>query len=194
MRGLDQIAVYWSLLAAMAAFLVAQGLKAGRRRTALNEAMHELRRPLQAVMLATSGGEGDRRPGVPGSLDLAQQALERLDREINGESRPPRLEVVALTPLLRQAVGRWQARARIAGCTLELRWRGDAASVWAEPEELAQALDNLIVNAIEHGGPEIIVEGARRGTGLRVSVEDSGRATRPASRRGNPAEVIARLG
>ncbi|HWB69775.1 MAG TPA: HAMP domain-containing sensor histidine kinase [Solirubrobacterales bacterium] len=193
MRGLDQIAVYWSLLAAMAIVLAAQGLRAGRRRTALNEAMHELRRPLQAVVLAIGGNDHERTPGVLGSVDLAQQALERLDREINGDPRPHRLEAVALRPLLRQAVGRWRARAQMSGGTLELRWRGSEASVWAEPEGLAQALDNLIVNAIEHGGPEIVVEGGLRGSELRVTVEDSGRATRPESRRGNPADVIARL-
>ena len=51
---------------------------------------------------------------------------------------------------------------------------------------LAQALDNLIVNAIEHGGPTIVVEARRRGGRLRISVVDSGRGPRPRSRREQP--------
>ncbi len=58
---------------------------------------------------------------------------------------------------------------------------------------LAQAIDNLIVNALEHGGPAVTVEARREGGRLRVVVADSGRAARPASRRETPADAIARL-
>ena len=64
--------------------------------------------------------------------------------------------------------------------------RGDRA-------ELSQALDNLIVNAIEHGGPLITVDAVTRGESLRIAVADNGRASRPPSRADSPAEVIARL-
>ena len=100
---------------------------------------------------------------------------------------------VRLQPLAQAAVGRWRARAALAGGSLELRWRAGMAVVMGEHAGLAQALDNLIVNAIEHGGPSIVVEAKRRGDRLRVSVADSGRASRPESRRDTPADVIARL-
>ena len=190
MRVLAQIAAGWPLAASLAVVMTAQGLRAGRRRSALNEAMHELRRPLQAVALAVSG---PRAAGVEGSIQLAAAALERLDREINGGAASAMCGAVRLQPLVRDAVGRWKARAVMSGGSLELRWRAGQAVVVGERSGLSQALDNLIVNAIEHGGPSIVVEARLRGDRLRVSVADSGRAARPESRRDNPADVIARL-
>ncbi len=81
-------------------------------------------------------------------------------------------------------MGRWRARAsarrRLAGAALAGR---EALVLGATACALAQALDNLIVNAIEHGGPAIVVEARLRGDRLRVAVADSGRASRPSSRR-----------
>jgi two-component system sensor histidine kinase FlrB len=90
-------------------------------------------------------------------------------------------------------VRRWQARAALAGGSLALRWQGSEATIEADRGAVAQALDNLVVNAIEHGGPAIVVE-AQAGQGvLRLAVIDSGRGSRPESRRESPAELIARL-
>jgi signal transduction histidine kinase len=190
----ELVSIGWPLAASMALVMTAQGWRAGRRRSALNEAMHELRRPLQAMALATSGPGGAAPPVVEGSVQLAAAALERLDREINGGGAGAGVRAaVRLQPLAQAAVGRWRARAALAGGSLELRWRAGMAVVVGEHAGLAQALDNLIVNAIEHGGPSIVVEAKRRGGRLRVSVADSGRASRPESRRDNPADVIARL-
>jgi signal transduction histidine kinase len=94
---------------------------------------------------------------------------------------------------MRSAVGRWRARVALGGGSLELRWRAGEAIVIGDPADLEQAVDNLIVNAIEHGGPAVVVEGRRRAGRLRISVADPGRASRPASRRESPAELIARL-
>jgi signal transduction histidine kinase len=79
------------------------------------------------------------------------------------------------------------------GGSLELRWRAGWALVDGDRSGLAQALDNLIVNAIEHGGPAVVVDARRRGERLRVSVADSGRASRSAPRRAGPARVVAGL-
>ena len=176
----------------MAAAVAAQSLRAGRRRSALNEALHELRRPLQAVALAA----GPRLGGSAGAgepIELAAAALERLDREINGGPLAPTLGPVDAAALARSAVARWQARVRIAEGSLELRWNAGEALVSGDRNALAQALDNLIVNAIEHGGPTIVVAGRLLEGRLRIAVVDSGRATRPRSRRNSPAQVIARL-
>jgi signal transduction histidine kinase len=67
------------------------------------------------------------------------------------------------------------------------------ALVSGDRSALAQALDNLIVNAIEHGGPTIVVAGRLLEGRLRIAVVDSGRATRPRSRRNSPARMIASL-
>jgi len=95
--------------------------------------------------------------------------------------------------VLEAAVRRWQARASLSGASLKLRWRAGRAVVVGDRVELAQALDNLIVNAIEHGGPEISVDARPHKGRVRIVIADSGRAARPSTRRDTPAEVVARL-
>jgi signal transduction histidine kinase len=191
MTELVQIAG-WPLVLSMAAAVAAQNLRAGRRRSALNEALHELRRPLQAVALAVGP-----RPGGPAAveepIELAAAALERLDREINGGPLAPAIGPVDAAALASSAVARWQGRVRLAEGSLELRWNAGAALIRGDRSARGQALDNLIVNAIEHGGPTIVVAGRIREGRLRIAVVDSGRATRPRSRRNTPAQVLAVL-
>jgi signal transduction histidine kinase len=191
MTELVQIAG-WPLVLSMAAAVAAQNLRAGRRRSALNEALHELRRPLQAVALTV----GPRRGGPAAAeepIELAAAALERLDREINGGPLAPTMGPVDASALARSAVARWQGRVRLAEGSLELRWNAGPAQIRGDRSALGQALDNLIVNAIEHGGPTIVVTARIREGRLRIAVVDSGRATRPRSRRNTPAQVIALL-
>jgi len=186
-----QILVSWPLVASMAAALTAQGLRAGRRRSAINEALHELRRPLQALALVSGPGVGNAAPCD--SVRLAAAALERLEREVNGERSVPARAAIACEPLSRAAVERWESRASLDGASLDLRCALGGAVVAGDPTELAQALDNLIVNAIEHGGPSIAVEANRRGDRVRIAVVDSGRDSWPEPRRSTPAKTIARL-
>lgn len=183
-----QIVAAWPFAISMAAAVAVQGLRNGRRRSALNEALHELRRPLQAVALATGAPAAG---GVEDSMDLAAAALERLDREINGGPLEPSVAAIDARSLTQAAVGRWQARVRLGDGSLELRWNAGAALVRGDRRALAQALDNLIVNAIEHGGPSIVVSARRRERWLRIAVVDSGRDSR--SRRVDPATMLARI-
>jgi signal transduction histidine kinase len=192
MTELAQIVAGWPAVLSMAAAVAAQSLRAGRRRSALNEALHELRRPLQAVALA-SGPRLEDAAGGGEPIELAAAALERLDREINGGPLVPALGLIDAAALARAAVARWQARVQIAEGSLELRWSAGEAWVSGDRSALAQALDNLIVNAIEHGGPTIVVAGRLHEGRLRIAVVDSGRARRPRSRRSSPAEMMARL-
>ncbi len=172
----------------MAASLALAGgiatLREGRRRDALNGAMHELRRPLQVLSLVLP----DRLPddaAVDSSLRLAADALDRLDRQINGAglAKAP----VRLCPRepLEEAVLRWGGRARSAGGSLVLRWRAGDACVEVDPEGFSQAVDNLINNAIEHGGREVAVEARTVGSELAVSVRDSGRRGEAGGRGGD---------
>jgi signal transduction histidine kinase len=160
-----------------------------RERTAINEALHELRRPLQA--LALCGGPGGE--VVASSTRLAAVALERLDREVNGGGGEPPPEPVRCEAAMRSAVARWRARAALAGGSLELRWRAGEAMLIGDGAALEQAVDNLIVNAIEHGGPEIVVEGRRRAVHLVVSVADSGRRSWRQPRAGETARSVGRI-
>jgi signal transduction histidine kinase len=176
--GPDVIAA-WAAAAAGASLAASMARRGSLRRRALNEALHELRRPLQALALATVAG-----PAGAGesSLRLTRAALQRLDRELNGiggDDPGSRVEVVVAEQVLGASVERWRAGAAAAGCTLNLRWRGGGAAVVGGTVALEQAIDNLIANAIEHGGPDIVVEGLRRDARLVISVVDSGDPPRP---------------
>jgi signal transduction histidine kinase len=192
MTALAQTFAGWPLALSMAATVAAQGLRAGRRRVALNRALHELRRPLQALALA-SAPRLLAASAADDPVELAAAALDRLDREINGDPAAAPWGLVECRALLGSAVGRWQERARIEGCSLELRWNAGHAAVDGDRFALAQALDNLIVNAIEHGGCSIVVAARLRSGRLRIAVADSGRASRSHSLRERPAGAIARL-
>lgn len=161
-----------------ASFAMAGGIAAfrdGRRRSLLNEAMHELRRPLQALTLAHSAGSS-RREGVESSLQMAAAALARLDREINGRGPAGELTQVSMRPLVEDAVERWRRPAALAGASLELRWEAGEAELRGDRFELAQALDNLISNALRHGGSEVTIDARAVGGVLRLAILDSGRA------------------
>jgi signal transduction histidine kinase len=188
-----QVVAAWPLGVSLAAAIAAQSLYVGRRRSALNEALHELRRPLQALALVGPGVGSSETAAIQGSVQMAATALERLEREINGGTIPAARTPVCVRPLLDSAVGRWDARAALAGGSLKLRWQADEVTVDADRCELSQAVDNLVVNAIEHGGPEIVVEACIRAGRLRLAVIDSGRESRLASRRESPAELVGRL-
>ncbi len=193
MIELAEIAVGWPLVTTMAAAVAVQGLRNGRRRGALNEALHELRRPLQAIALAGAGPVGSP-PAIESSVRLAAAALERLDHEVNGGGSLRRpAEAVEMRPLLEAAARRWRARASLGDGSLGLRWRAGRAVVVGDRVALAQALDNLIVNAIEHGGPAISIDARPHRGRVRIVIADSGRAARPDARRDTPADVIARL-
>lgn len=178
-------------MAASLALATAGGLRAGRRRTALNEALHELRRPLQALALGPADGRVE--PAVASAVQMASAALERLDRAINGAAETASPATFRAMPLCEAAVARWGSRAALAGGSLRLRRRAGDAVLRGDRCALAQALDNLVVNAIEHGGPRVTVEVGRVGDRLRIEVRDSGRGPRPPSRRETPSELIARL-
>jgi two-component system, OmpR family, osmolarity sensor histidine kinase EnvZ len=190
MTELAQLIAGWPMFVSMAMAVAAQTLRAGRRRTALNRALHELRRPLQVVALASGPSMAG---GGEGAMELAASALERLDREINGGSPRPAWGTIDGAVLVRSAVSRWQARVRFADGSLALRWNAGGAQLRGDRLALGQVLDNLIVNAIEHGGPAIVVAARLREGRLRIAVVDSGRAARSRARRNSPASVIARL-
>jgi len=190
---LAEVVAAWPLGASLAAVVAARGLWAGRRRTALNEALHELRRPLQALALAGPPGTPLEPSALQGSVQLAAFALERLEREINGGAVASRRAPLSVRPLLVAAVGRWKARAAMADVSLSLRWEAGEAIVDGDRGAVAQALDNLIVNAIEHGGSEIVVGAQTRPGRLRISVTDSGRESRPRPRRRGATALAARL-
>ena len=170
---LARFAAGWPLALSLALVVTGQGLLAGRRRMVLNEALHELRRPLQALSLALPAA------AAPAGEELTRQAaaaLVRLEREVNGEAPVAAQEPVAVASLLAAAVARWAGLARRAGTSLTLCGGGAGASVRGDRDGIERALDNLIVNAVEHGGPQVGVAAEAAGPRLRIVVRDSGTA------------------
>ena len=162
-----------------ASFAIAGGinlLREGRRRSSLNEAMHELRRPLQALALSLPADTESARV-LDSSLRLATAAVERLDREINGERVLGANAPIALRPVVEAAVERWQSHAALTGRPVRLSWSVGDPSLRGDRNELAQALDNMISNGFEHGGGEVRVEVRRNGDLLCVVVHDRGGRT-----------------
>lgn len=183
MTGLDG---GWVLAVLPAAALVGERVRARRRKRRLNRALHELRRPLQALALlgdsfppASPGGAARR-----GLIELAGAALADLERALNGAPRAPALRPVASRELVLATLERWRAITG-TGAPIKLFWDAGAGVVDADPARLAQALDNLLANALEHGSPPVTVTGSRVAGRLRITVSDSGsRRSSPGSRSG----------
>ncbi|MDQ3725470.1 MAG: hypothetical protein M3335_06230, partial [Actinomycetota bacterium] len=150
--------------------------------------MHELRRPLQVLSLSLPA-EAD---AAGSSLRMASAALERLEREINGEVLERLPCPFPLRPLIEAAAPRWRAQAALGNRAVQLRWEAGEPWVFGDEVELAQALDNLINNALEHGGGAVRVEVRERDGCLRLAVADSG--TGGGSRRRREAGPWARIG
>jgi signal transduction histidine kinase len=190
--ALAEIAAGWPFAASLAA-AAASTVWRGRRRTALNEALHELRRPLQALALLTPSTGPEASRGLCLTLQMATEALERLDREINGAPPSSVHEALAARPLVEAAVARWRARAAQGGGSLLMRWQAADALIRGDGGELGGALDNLLANAIEHGGPRIELR-ATLGVGwLRLAVLDGGREALPRAAAASRRELLARL-
>jgi signal transduction histidine kinase len=182
---LDQLADPALLAAPLAltcaSVVVAGRIRHARRRERLNRVMHELRRPLQALCLALPAPAS-----VPqtSQLELALDALAELDREINGGAAVPEMRSTDVRAIVDQAVARWRPVAARSQRDIELVWSANGSRIVCVPAAVSRALDNLIVNALEHGvGPVRIEAGVRAGR-LRLVVADSGRVEpRPAGRR-----------
>jgi len=171
-----------------ASFAMAGGisvLREGRRRTALNEAMHELRRPLQAMALATPTSSG-RTGAFESSLRLAVAAVDRLDREINGRPAPKRTDTVPLRQLVESTVARWRQRAVLEGRVLSLEWDAGEPHLHGDAVQLTQLLDNLISNGFDHGKGAVTIEATRVEHVVRLLVTNENRPRSAGPRRGTP--------
>lgn len=156
------------VLAAVVALLAARVVRDARRMRLVAQAEHELRGPLQAIALAAP--EACRAELERAQLALADLAAVRGGRRAAIEREPVRLDRV----VWRAAAG-WDLAARRAGGGVHLDWSAGPVSVRADRGRLAQALGNLLANAVEHGGGDVRVIGRRTGRGIRVEVRDSGR-------------------
>ena len=139
----------------------------------LNRALHELRRPLQALVLmeeaspqpAASPPAASRR----GLLEVAASALRDLDGAVNGDSPCREPGRFSCREVVMAALERWRPIAAPTG-GIRVYWDAGPATVEGDAVRMAQALDNLISNALEHGGPPMVVTGARVAGRIRVTI------------------------
>ena len=172
----------------------------------VSEASHELRTPLTALRTEVELALlGDRDAAeLRAALGSAAEEIRRvckladdilmLARADHGQL-PLRPRPLAPRPLLEAAAARGQAAAWTQGRQIVVCDQAPGSWLLADPDRAAQALDNLIANALHHGSGTITLTARHDGSllGLHVSDQGSGFAGDMATRafqrftRGKPA-------
>jgi signal transduction histidine kinase len=168
------------LAAALAAATVLAGRRsqAGRMET-VTRACHELRGPITAARLGLQLGLriGELSPGRLRSIDLelgrAALALDDLAEVRARRRRRGRDQELDMGELLSDSVEAWSAWAADSGVELRLVGAGHAV-VLGDRLRLAQAVGNLLANAIEHGGGVVDVRLRSEWPYLRIEITDTG--------------------
>jgi signal transduction histidine kinase len=172
-----------ALILAAVALLVASALwlQLRRRSELVARACHEARGPLSAAHLALHGAV--RRGELPPTraaalqLELRRAALALDDLHAAGRGGAATVEPrddVDLAALLRCVVATWDDVARARGSEVVLGSVPAATVVRGDQLRLAQALGNVLANAIEHGGGHVEVRAEAHGDAVRVAVADGG--------------------
>jgi signal transduction histidine kinase len=121
--------------------------------------------------------QGGRLDALRTQVGRAVAAIDELDRlrgagAADDAERPTQL--LDLASLVSQRARAWSQLAPAYGARLRLSWRAGSVAYPGDRSRLEQAIDNLIANALEHGGRQVVVEGSRRGGALLISIWDSG--------------------
>lgn len=151
---------------------------------------HDLRSPLNAIVLACDAldadiGENERKRYVA-AVRRAGQRAERLLRDLLDVSRIEsgalRLECRALSArsILEQIRADHELVARDAGSQITLDVGDDAGQVFADRDRIVQVLANLVGNSIKHAaGCAITLEARPDGDGVALTVKDTGPGINP---------------
>src|SRR4051812_16540111 len=180
----------WSLSAAL--LLVVVRLR--RRLELVARAEHELRGPLTAFGLALDAARGTPagrrlRVVLDAELARARAGLADLAAARTGRRAEPVVELVRVDGLLRSSAAAWEGRGRA------VRVRSDAglAVVAGDRGRIAQALGNVISNAIEHGTGDVTAVATREPGRVRIEVTNAVSPARGEPRGGEdpgaPAEI-----
>lgn len=185
-------AVVIILLVAVTAVEAGRVLRDARRARRINRAIHELRRPLQAIALSLEAAAPDLR-GAGACLDQARAALRDLDAVVNGRADPPPVRRVPVAEVLDSLDRRW------AFADVEVEPAGAEIEIDADPMRLGAALDNLVGNALRHGSGIVRVRANASAGNVRFEVRDGGPSSPAAAndrrrrdpRHGHGLEVVA---
>ena len=142
------------------------------------QASHELRGPLQAALLGLHGlgerGDGTRLAAIDLELRRAARAVEDLSAAASGRRAAESAARVELGELLEDMAAAWELLAAHRGVALTVEAPARPMVVRADRLRLAQALANLVANAVEHGGGEVGVRVREAAGSTRVEVTDGG--------------------
>jgi signal transduction histidine kinase len=147
-----------------------------RRRRSLAWPLHELRGALAAIQLGVSTERGAKTDALLLQLERARLAMDDLDSLLEGKSelRRGREELIDIRALVLRSARAWAQLAPCYGARVRTGWRAGRAKVRGRPGRLAQVLDNVIANAIEHGDGDVLVEADLVGTWVQIAVADEG--------------------
>jgi heavy metal sensor kinase len=159
-----------------------------RERSFTADASHELRTPLSILKAEVDLAlEGERsRDELEAALRSASEETDRLTRlaedllvlaRADDGRLPLSVETVELGALAQRVAGRFAARARSEGRSLNVD--GDGVQLSADPLRMDQALSNLIDNALRYGGGDVDVRACRRAGHVEVHVTDNGTGLPP---------------
>ncbi|HKQ17021.1 MAG TPA: hypothetical protein VJS87_00650, partial [Solirubrobacterales bacterium] len=155
------------LVAAVALVEIARVLRDARRARRMNRAMHELRRPLQAIALGLESASPDL-GGAGACLEQARAALRDLDAIVNGGAERVTVRRARIADVLEGLERRWS----FADVAVERAC--PEAEIDADLTRLGAALDNLVVNALRHGSGVVTVRVLTGGGNARFEVRDRG--------------------
>ncbi len=170
----------WVAAALVGALAVSVLRAHGDRMEAVARACHELRGPLAAARLGLAAPTGQELPSpgrlraIDTELGRAALALDDLSGAGGGARTLWRLDRVDVRQVAAECGEAWQATAAAAGSSVRVGWSGEEVAVWGDRLRLAQALGNLVANAVEHGRGPVGIDVAVRGTTVRVAVSDHG--------------------
>jgi heavy metal sensor kinase len=156
-----------------------------RERRVVSDASHELRTPLTTlraeVDLALLGDreKAELRAALESASDEARR-MSRLADDLLVLARadqgrlPLHPQPLPVRELLESAAGRARAGAETRGRSIALGDLAAACAVRADPDRAAQALDNLITNALRYGDGTITLSARSNGDQVELHVTDEG--------------------
>ena len=130
------------------------------------------------LALHSGARHGDPPPARLAAIDhelgRAAVALDDLAAARHGRRAPDRDEPVDVGDLLAHQASTWRMVDGVIGCRLELAEPRSVAIVRGDRVRLAQAVGNLVANALEHGDGRVQLQARAHGDRVRIEVADEG--------------------